>query len=278
MRVLVTGASGKTGRAITRALVARGASVRAAMRPGSPQESVCVAAGADEVAHVDLLGDALGAAVRGVDAVYHLAPNVHPAEAEMATAVADAAADAGVRRFAFHSVLHPEDASMPHHLRKYLAEKEVRAILPEATVIRPAAYLDNLLPAVRSGEIVVPYSLEAPFTNVALSDVADVAAIVVTEDGHAGRTYDLVGPESLSVREMARLASEVLGTPIPVRQSTIEDWSAGPGAGLSDQARDDLVVMFRAYDAAGLTGDSDDLPRLLGRPAMSWAEVLTREA
>lgn len=276
MRVLLTGASGKTGRAVTAALAARGTSVRAAIRPGSRRADLCRTAGSDEIARVDLgTGEGLAAALAGVDAVYHLAPNVDPGEVTMAVSVARGAAAAGVKRFTFHSVLHPEDASLPHHLRKHAAEKEVRRILPDAVVIRPAAYQDNLVPAALAGQISVPYSLDAPFTNVALLDVAEAAAVVLT-DGREERAYDLVGPEDLTVREMAEIATEVLGRVVTARQMTVQRWLAGSGTGLSAQARGDLVAMFEAYDGAGLTGSSDDLARLLGRPATTWAQTVAR--
>lgn len=278
-RALVIGASGKTGRAVTRALVARGVAVRAAVRPGSAHDSTCRAAGADEVTAVDLgTGEGLAAAVAGVGAVYHLAPNVHPDEVEMAERVAGAAAWAGVRVFAFHSVLHPHDERMPHHLRKGEAESVIRRLVPSATTIRPAAYQDNLVGAALAGEIVVPHSLDTPFANVALADVAECAATVLCEPGHDGRAYDLLGPQVLTVREMAALATEALRRPVSARRITVSQWAAGPGAGLPASARDELVAMFEAYDADGLTGESEDLSRLLGRPGAAWADTLRAAA
>lgn len=277
VRTLVTGASGKTGRAVTTALTARGVSVLAVIRPESDNERVCREAGADDVARVDLgSGEGMDEALRGVDVVYHLAPNVDDREVEMAVRVARAADRTGVHRFGFHSVLHPADASMPHHVRKHLAENKVREIIPGATVLRPAAYQDNLVPAALAGEISVPYSLDAPFTNVALADVAEAAAVVLTDAGHGGRTYDLVGPQTLTVREMAEVATEVLRRVVSVREITTEDWVSGPGAGLPVRERDELAAMFRSYDREGLTGDSDDLARLLGRPPSTWAQTLAR--
>lgn len=265
------GASGKTGRAVTRALVRRGAAVRTAIRPRSEHERVCRTAGATEVTYVDLeSGEGLAQALAQVDAVYHLAPNVHPDEVAMAERVVSAAASAGVHRFGFHSVLHPDDVSMPHHVRKHLAEEVVRGRIPTATVLRPAAYLDNLLPGARAGEIVVPYSLDAPFTSVALDDVAEVAALVLVDDGQAGSTYELVGPQTLSTREMAKIAG------VPARRITEDEWVAGPGAQLGASARADLVAMFRAYERSGLTGASEDVERLLGRPPTRWADLLGR--
>ena len=276
--VLVIGAAGKTGRAVTRALTSRGVSVRAAVRsPGRSERAY--AAGARSISVVDLeTGQGLVEAVTDVDGVYHLAPNVHPDEVAIAERVARAAARADLARFVFHSVLHPHDASMPHHLRKAEAEEVVRTYLPGATVLRPAAYHQNLVGAAVAGRLAVPYSLDVPFTNVDLDDVAEAAATVLTRPGHEGLTYDVAGPEVLSVREQAHVATEVLGHPVEAVRMELSEWVAGAGASLTPQARDDLLAMFGAYDRSGLVGDPTTLRRLLGREPRSWADTLRSPA
>jgi uncharacterized protein YbjT (DUF2867 family) len=272
--VLVIGAAGKTGRAVTAALTSRGVDVRAAVRSARRAETA-YAVGARSISVVDLeTGSGLDEAVAGADAIYHLAPNVHPDEVGIADHVARAAARAGLSRFVFHSVLHPDDASMPHHVRKAAAEKVVRTHLPGATVLRPAAYHQNLVDAALAGRITVPYSLDSPFTNVDLADVAEVAATVLTRPGHEGVTYDLAGPEVLSVRDQAHVASDVLGRPVEAVRVEIADWVAGPGASLTAQARDDLLAMFASYDRGGLVSDSSTLRRLLGHEPSTWAQAL----
>lgn len=276
MLALVIGATGKTGLAVTRALAARGVEVRAGIHSSRATEAA-YAAGATETAELDLVtGSGLEAAFAGVQAVYHLAPNVHPDEAGMARSMVDAAARAGVTRFAYHSVLHPDDTSMPHHLRKAEAEAIIRAREPGSTILRPAAYHQNLLDAARGGRIAVPYSLDAPFSNVDLEDVAEVAAMVLTDPGHAGRTYELAGPEILTVRDLAEIASAMLGRDVEAVMVPLDEWAAGPGASLSEQARDALMAMFRAYEREGLVGDPSVLARLLGRPPMTWGAALER--
>lgn len=268
------GASGKTGRAVTGALAARGFRVRAAVRSERAAESV-YAAGAGELAALDLeTGAGLERALQNVWGVYHLAPNVHPDEVGMAQRVTAAAAAAGAGRLVFHSVLHPDDASMPHHLRKARAEEVVRTGGVPWTVLRPAAYHQNLVPAALVGEIAVPYSLDSPFTNVDLGDVARVAATVLAEDGHEGAVYDLAGPEVLTVREMAAEASRALGRPVTAQQVSREGWLAGPGAALPESARADLLAMFASYDREGLVGGSAWLWALLGHLPTTWAQAV----
>ncbi|MEO7751926.1 MAG: NmrA family NAD(P)-binding protein [Terracoccus sp.] len=274
--VLVIGATGKTGRAVTRAVTSRHVAVRAAVHSPTHHEAA-YAAGAQSISVVDLeTGTGLDEAVHGVTGVYHLAPNVHPDEVGIAERVVTAAAAAGADRFVFHSVLQPDDPSMPHHLRKAEAEVVIRAVLPAATVLRPAAYHQNLVDGARTGRLDVPYSVDAPFTNVDLDDVAEVAATALTEPGHAGLSYDLAGAESLTVRQQAQVAERVLGHPVITTDTGLEAWLAGPGANLSEQVRDDLAAMFRRYDAHGLSGDSAPLTRLLGRRPTTWGAVLAR--
>jgi uncharacterized protein YbjT (DUF2867 family) len=231
-----------------------------------------------EVAEVDLeTGLGLEEAMAGVGGVYHLAPNVHPDEVGMARRVVSAARAAGVDRFVFHSVLHPHDERMPHHVRKGESEEVIRAQLPGATVLRPAAYHQNLLGAALARRIAVPYSLEVPFTNVDLDDVAEVAACVLTEDGHEGAAYDLAGEEALTVRDLARIASEVLHRPVDSERVPLQDWLNGAGSCLDEDRRAVLLAMFAAYDADGFVGDGTTLTALLGRRPTPWRDVLDRE-
>jgi uncharacterized protein YbjT (DUF2867 family) len=263
--ILVVGAAGKTGRAVTNALVRLGIPVRAGVRRRSTGRPV----GDPLVTRVEVdleTGSGLESALEGVDAVYHLAPNLHPDEVGIARRVAEAAVRAGVPRFAFHSVLHPDDASMPHHVRKGEAEAVVRSLHSTATVLRPAAYHQNLLGAALAGRIAVPYSLDAPFTNVDLDDVAEAAALVLTQPGHEGAAYELAGPEVLTVRELATTAGTVLGRPVEARR-TPDDEVGGPP---------DLVAMFRAYDRDGFVGDPSGLRLLLRREPTTWRDVLER--
>src|SRR5580698_10716191 len=112
--ILVTGAAGKTGQAVVKALAAKGASVRAFIQ--RPEQAAALKAlGAAEVS----LGNfeearALSLAAAGAQAIYHICPNVSRDELSIARAVAAAARQHRVRRFVFHSVLHPQIEAMPH--------------------------------------------------------------------------------------------------------------------------------------------------------------------
>src|SRR4051794_7666516 len=186
--IVITGAAGKTGRAVTRALARRGAPVRAFVRRPSQVPEV-VAAGATEVVVGDV-GDraALDEALRDCAAVYHIAPNVHPDEPAIGRTVIEAARRAKGRRFVFHSVLRPQLRAMPHHEAKRGGEAALFQSGLAVTVLQPAPYHQNTRDAwdtiVRTGDFTVPYRVDAPFAAVDLNDVAEAAAVVLGEEGH----------------------------------------------------------------------------------------------
>ena len=121
--VLVTGAGGKTGREATRALSRRGARVRALVRRAEYGSRGREAAAAEVAAGDMRRASVLAGALAGVDAVYHICPNMHPGEVEIGRLVLREAARAGVERFVFHSVLHPQTEKMPHHWNKLRVEE-----------------------------------------------------------------------------------------------------------------------------------------------------------
>ena len=283
--VAVLGASGKTGRAVTAALLTRGVGVRGLVRRagrlgGAPGAVPTSGAGVTEaVVDVDT-GDGLSAAFDGCAAVYLIAPNVHPDEPGLIGHALAAAREAGVARVVLHSVLHPYASALPHHMGKAVAEELVRASGLSWAVLQPCAYTQNLtigLPAaLDAGRLQVPYRVDAPFTLVDLDDVAEVAAAILLEPGHDSASYELCGPDAVTVADLAALASRVTGRDLVAERTDPDAWLAGPGAALPEYARRALHAMFLAYDARGLQGGRRVLPWLLGRPSTPVADVVAR--
>ncbi|MEM8996250.1 MAG: NAD(P)H-binding protein [Acidobacteriota bacterium] len=278
-RVVVTGAAGKTGRAVIRALADRGAAVRAWIR--RPDQAGAVRrAGADEVVAGDFLDPRCAVrAVEGAAAVYHIAPNVHPDEVEICRRVLDAARAAAVPRFLFHSVLRPQIEAMPHHWRKMRAEELLWTSDREVTVLQPGALMQNLAVHVAGlgagAPLSIPYAASARFSLVDLGDVAAAAATVALEEGHVGATYELCGPEVHDHRQIADALGAASGLTVRIEETTPAGWRADAEArGQLDAARlDALEAMFRYYDRHGFAGSPTVLSHLLGRPPRTLFEV-----
>ncbi|MCW2719257.1 SDR family oxidoreductase [Pseudonocardia sp.] len=281
--VAVTGAAGKTGRAVLRALSGRGVPVRALVRNAGQEASVRSAATA-EVLVVALDGPAepLCAALEGVSAVYHIPPNMHPREDELTAGVIAAAESAGVERFVLHSVLAPYLPSMPHHLRKARSEEMARLSAMRWTILQPASYMQNIFGVLTLGRTVgvvrVPYSVDAPFSPVDLLDVAEAAARVVVESGHEHASYELAGPELLSTKDMAEVLREAGVGDVRAEPQPLAAWRANAVAtGMPAHVIDDLAAMFGHYDAYGLTGGSWTLAQLINRAPTRFQELVLRE-
>jgi uncharacterized protein YbjT (DUF2867 family) len=277
--ILVTGAAGKTGKAVVKALAARGAHVRALVRsPG--HTAALLALGAAEVS-VGSFDDpsTLARAAAGTQAIYHICPNVSRDEVSIARAVAAAAQEHKVRRFIFHSVLHPQIEAMPHHWNKMRAEELLLAADFDLTILQPTAYMQNILGAwrgiIEDGVLRIPYPAETRLSLVDLDDVAEVAARVLMEDGHNGATYELAGTAPLSQIEVATAIGTVLGRDIRVEVESVEAWeNRVRAAGMGDHERGTLAAMFRYYARHGLVGNPNTLRWLLGRAPHDLAHFI----
>jgi uncharacterized protein YbjT (DUF2867 family) len=279
--ILVTGAAGKTGQALIRVLVSKNQAVRAFVR--RPEQGAAVkAGGVSEVVVGDMADEgAYRRATEGVNALYHICPNMHSAEVELGQIAIAAAQTAGVTRFVYHSVLHPQTEKMPHHWRKLRVEELLFEAGLNFTILQPAAYMQNILVSwtdiVTQGVYRVPYPVETRLGMVDIGDVAEVAATVLTEAGHSGAIYELAGPEVLTQTEVAQILSEGLRLPVVAEQIPLESWAAGAkAAGLGEYQVETLLKMFRYYENYGFWGSSQVLTWLLGRPPTGFREFVER--
>ncbi len=281
--ILVTGAAGKTGRAVLRALVAQGAAVRALVH--RPQQANAVRAlGVPETTVADLRdATAVSRASAGVRAVYHICPNVHPEEITVGQLVIDAAREAGVERFVYHSVLHAQVEAMPHHWQKMRVEERLFESGLDHTILQPAAYMQNVLgqwdSVVQEGVYAVPYSLDTRLGMVDLKDIAEAAARVLTEAGHGGATYELVGPDVLTPTQVAHLLGRQLRRDVAAQQVPLRAWAQqARAAGMGDYQVETLLQMFGYYERHGFWGSSKVLGWLLARPPTGFETFVARVA
>lgn len=221
-RVAVIGGHGKTGRAVCGALASLGTEARPLGRADWQE---------------------LASAVAGCGAAYVIAPNLHPDEPSYVTSALAALTEAGAGRVVYHSVASPYVPAMPHHVGKAVSEDLVRRSGLEWTILQPGAYLQNLD---LTGPLDLPYSPDVPFGFLDLADLGRAAAVVLTEAGHGGATYELA-TRVATVRDLAAEAG------VPVRQ--VDDPRTHPW----------LSAMFAYYDDHGLPVGTRVLAALLGR-------------
>src|SRR5262249_36585915 len=192
-------------------------------------------------------------------AIYHICPNVSRDELAYARAVAAAARMHGVKRFVYHSVLHPQIEAMPHHWQKMRVEEMLFASGFALTVLQPTAYMQNILGVwdgiARDGVFKFPYPAATRLSLVDLDDVGEAAASVRTEAGHEGATYELAGTPPLTQSEVAAALSAALGRDVRAEEEPLAAWEArARAADMGEHERATLAAMFRYYAAHGLVG------------------------
>lgn len=279
--ILVTGAAGKTGRAVIQALTAKGETVRALVH--QPEQTQTVEAlGAQEV----LVGDmgvqaTMDRAAQGALAIYHIPPNINPNENAIGQTVIAAARSAGMEHFVYHSVLHPQTEAMPHHWQKLRVEEQLLVSGLPYTILQPAVYMQNVLAywdqIIKQGKYPVPYAVETRLSMVDLEDVAQVAALVTKEPGHVGATYELVGTEAMSQIDTAEILSQQLGRPVRAEAVPVDVWERQARiSNLGDYQVETLLKMFHYYERYGFWGNPRVLSWLLNRPPTSFAAFVKR--
>jgi uncharacterized protein YbjT (DUF2867 family) len=270
--IVVTGAGGLTGTAVVRALRDRGLDVRAVVNRRVPRPAL-TELGAEVVVAELTRPMAWSTVLAGADALYLIWPNFDPDEAEGAPALFAEARRAGVPRVVYHSVLRPQLRGMPHHAAKDQAEEALDASgLRSWRVLQPCAYADNLdgqLESVRSsGVLRSSWGVRTAQSLVDLRDVAAAAAVLLTEDGLDGGSFEAAGPEPLTAPDLAERIGRWLGAEV-VADDVI------PGGELpSSYAARCRRTMFDHYRAHGFAGSPRVLTDLLGRPPRTFDEHL----
>ncbi|MEV8228778.1 NAD(P)H-binding protein [Streptomyces sp. NPDC079167] len=273
--IVVTGATGNVGRTLVAALTAQGEEVAAvSRRPLTAQ----LPEGARHVQADPGVAESLRGVLKGADALFVLPAGEMLVGGESAATLLGVAEEEGVRKVVLLSsqitATRPEAVS---HSRLREFEHAVRGSGLEWTILRPGGFASNAFAwagSVRTGRTVL-----APFGDVALpvvdpADIAEVAAVVLREDGHAGRAYELTGPTAVTPREQAAALAELLGEEVAFVELTREAAFAHMVQFMPEAVVDGtLDILGLPLPAERLV--SPDVEKVLGRPAApftAWAE------
>ncbi|MFF2852421.1 NAD(P)H-binding protein [Streptomyces sp. NPDC058001] len=258
---LVAGATGTVGRQIVRELLERGHTVRALTR--DPDRAAFP--DAVEVVRGDLTDPAtVEPALDGVTGL-HLITFSHGYEPlETGPDLLKPARDAGVRRV---TVLH---GGGPTPL-----EDAVRGSGLDWTVLMPVEFMANSVEWAES--IRTEDTARAPFVDrlsalVHEADIGAVAAVALTEEGHAGQEYVITGPEALTVRDKVAAIAAARGREVRLVEQTEAETADEMRA--QGQDEDSIAWLLDVYKNTPPVGRTvvDTVPRLTGRPSRTYAE------
>lgn len=270
--VLVTGATGTIGGAISRVLVRHGTRHRVFVR--NPTAFAHAVPGV-EVAIGDFAAMAsLDAAMDGIEQVF-LASFDRPEQIALQRNVLQAAKGAGVRHIVRMSTMgvdrKPHVSIFDAHLE---GERQLEASGLDFTHLRPSWVMQNFYSFVVENRIRLPVG-DGRVAFVDAEDIAGVAASALTKAGHAGKAYELTGPEAITHHEVAGLLSAATGRTIDFEDIPPDVYDQEKVAtGWPRSSIDSLLALF-AEIRAGKNDDAtpnDTVARVTGRPARSFAE------
>jgi uncharacterized protein YbjT (DUF2867 family) len=278
--ILITGPTGNVGSAVLDHLGTTDVGLRALAHDESKAQSLGDR-GIEEAVVGDFLEpETLWPALEGASAVLLITP-IHPKQVAQASNVIKVAKESGndprIVRLSVHQASH--DAPARNSRQHAEIEEELISSGLPYTFLRPTTFMQNTLMAARrvasEGRIYQPFK-DGRLGIIDARDIGEVAAKVLTEDGHEGTTYTLTGPAAISFYDVAEILSEVLGKEVSYINIPLEKAKeAMLGMGLSEWRADVLIEYARAHSEGYSDFTTEDFEQLTGHPATSYEEFAT---
>jgi len=276
MKILMMGATGKFAGLVLPQLKKRSLDVTALVRNAN-KGNEALKNGADDFVIGDIYDPAsLKKATKGMDGVFHIIPAFNK-EVEAGLNMVKAAEEAGVKKFVFSSVYHPS-LSLANHADKRPTEEALYRSGMDYTILQPAMYMQMLQQswqaAKDSGEIIMPYSKDSKMAYVDFRDLAEAAALAMTDKRLSHGTFELSSPGLYSRVDLAALISENLGKTITAKDLPVDEWAKQvkipPG-----ELRDGLIAMNKEYNKYGFSGgNAFILETILGHEACTVPQFI----
>lgn len=282
MTILVTGATGSVGRHVVQQLINRGADVRALVRnPATAKLPAAV-----QIAQGDLLDvDSLRGALDGVSTLFLLNAVVAD-EFTQALVALNLAREAGIERIVYLSVIHSDlYSNVPHFAGKYGVERMIEQMGLNATILRPAYFMDNevTIKDVVTGYGVYPMPIGSKgLAMIDARDIGEIAAIELLRRERAAEplpleTINLVGPDTLTGAKAAGIWSDVLGREITYGGDDTQRFEENLRQFMPAWMAYDMRLMSEQFLSKGMIpepGDVERLTSLLGRPLRTYHDFV----
>ena len=275
--ILITGANGKTGSAVAQQLADHDIPFSAQVRSREKGEAL-EAMGADIV--VGDLGDAdfLRRALAGIEKAVLVLPDGEQQQ-QMEMQFIDLAAEAGVEHLVYLSSIESVPENLHPITQMHVAvENHLRQSGLKWTIIRPSFFMQMFLGSAAGirarGELVWPAG-NGTVATTDLRDVAEVIRLVLTEPGHENKSYELTGPELLTMAECAERISRVIGREVRYVDQPMDEFAERlRSINMSDWRTEAVCKEFEAIARGIIDHTTGTVQELLGRPPTSLEEFV----
>jgi uncharacterized protein YbjT (DUF2867 family) len=218
----------------------------------------------------------LSKALEGFERLFLLTP-LSPAEAEMGIAAVNAAKAVGVRHVIYLSV-HKVDAvpHIPHFKSKVEIENAMKEARLPYTLLMPNHFYQNDMWSKQAilDRGVYPEPIgDIGLNRVDVRDIADASVNALTQPGHEGKRYPLVGPDTLTGKAVAEVYGRHLGRTVRYAGNDLKAWEAEALKMMSPWIVDDLKIMYQSFQRHGLVATKEDFAeeaKILGHPPRAF--------
>lgn len=282
MKVMVLGGTGTVGSNVVRELTSRGVEVRVLTR--DPEKAKSLPPGVQAV-RGDLLDPATVRSVfAGMDGVF-LLNGLSPTETHEGLMAVNGARLANVARIAYLSVQDVDKAPhLPHFGSKIAVEAAVKESGIAFTILRPNNFFQNDLTLkeamLRHGVYPQPIG-DVGVSRVDVRDIAEAAALALADGGHAGQTYNIVGPVAHTGATTAEAWSAALGRNVAYAGNDLDAWEKQARQVLPPWLAFDLRLMYAYFQRNGLRASAADIDRqtkLLGHAPRRFEDFVAETA
>lgn len=275
--IAITGATGQLGQQVFANLLNTTAANQLVAVVRNPAKAEALSQKGVVVRQADY-GDeaALTRALQGVDKLLIISSSEVGQRAPQHRNIINAAKAAGVKFIAYTSLLHADTSPLGLADEHVATEKMLADSGIPYALLRNGWYTENYLasapPALEHG-VFIGAAGEGKIASATRADYAAAAARVITEDGHAGKVYELAGDHGWTLSELAAELAKQSGKNVVYQNLSQADFAAalksvGLPAGLADMLADSDVGASKG----GLFDDSHTLSKLIGRPSTPLAE------
>ncbi|WP_320712607.1 SDR family oxidoreductase [Enterobacter cloacae] len=275
--IAITGATGQLGRLVIEQLLKTVPANQIVAIVRNPAKAEALSQQGIVVRQGDYTDQtALTTALKGVEKLLLISSSEVGQRATQHQNVINAAKAAGVTFIAYTSLLHADNSPLGLHVEHVATEKALATSGIPYALLRNGWYTENYLasapPALEHG-VFIGAAGEGKIASATRADYAAAAAKVVSEEGHAGKVYELAGDSAWTLSELAAELSKQSGKPVVYQNMSEADFAAalksvGLPAGLADMLADSDVGASKG----GLFDDSHTLSKLIGQPTTSLAE------
>ncbi|MDM2836412.1 SDR family oxidoreductase [Citrobacter sp. Cpo091] len=275
--IAITGATGQLGQYVIESLLKTVPASQIVAIVRNPAKATALSQQGITVRQADYSDEAaLTAALQGIDKLLLISSSEVGQRAPQHRNVINAAKAAHVKFIAYTSLLHADTSPLglaDEHVatEKMLAESGIAYAL-----LRNGWYTENYLasaPAALEHGVFIGAAGEGKIASATRADYAAAAARVISEDGHAGKTYELAGDAGWTLSQLAAELAKQSGKKVVYQNLSEADFAAAlKGVGLPAGLADMLADSDTGASKGGLFDDSHTLSKLIGRPTTSLSD------